>query len=90
MTTRLEDRIRDSQPANCIRSSLFLLPETDIFKGGKNMSHSTYSVLYDNEEVLARGMTLNTAMLLAKTLIQEWYNEPGLAITILRETPKED
>ena len=29
------------------------------------MSHSTYSILYDNEEVLARGMTLNTAMLLA-------------------------
>lgn len=27
-----EDRIRDSQPANCIRSSLFFLPETDIFK----------------------------------------------------------
>ena len=54
------------------------------------MSSSTYSVLYDNEEVLARGMTLNTAMLLTKTLMQEWYSEPGLAITILRETPKED
>lgn len=54
------------------------------------MSHSTYSILYDNEEVLARGMSLNTAMLLAKTLMQEWYSEPGLALTILRETPKED
>lgn len=51
---------------------------------------STYSVLCDNEEVLARGMTLNIAMLLAETLMQKWYSEPGLAITILRETPKED
>ena len=40
-----------------------------------------YEVLIDNE-VTARDMTLNTAMLLIRALINEYYNEHQMVVSI--------
>lgn len=48
------------------------------------MGIETYKVL-DGETVLARGMSLNTAILLIKALMMEYYADEELAYTIKRE-----
>lgn len=53
------------------------------------MEIETYKVL-DGETVLARGMSLNTAILLIKTLMMEYYADEELAYTIKRESKQEN
>lgn len=48
------------------------------------MSEDTYSVVY-GEVVLAKGMSLGTALILIEALMQKYYNESGLPYMIKRE-----
>lgn len=47
------------------------------------MNSEEYSVLYGNV-VLARGMTLGTALLLVEAMMQRYHQERGLSYTIKR------
>ena len=48
------------------------------------MNEYEYSVLYGNV-VLARGMTLGTALLLVEAMMQKYFNENPLEYSIKRE-----
>lgn len=43
-----------------------------------------FSVVID-DEVLARDMELDTALILASALFTKYYNEPDMKVTIARE-----
>jgi hypothetical protein len=43
-----------------------------------------YSVKID-DTVIAKGMSLGNAVIFVKALFEEWYNEPSLSITIVKE-----
>ena len=48
------------------------------------MNEYTYSVIVD-DRVIASGMALENALILAKALFEEWYLESGLKVTIQRD-----
>lgn len=48
------------------------------------MNEYKYSVVVENE-VIASGMTINTAIILVKALFQEWHNEADMKICIQRD-----
>ena len=52
------------------------------------MGTDTYTVLID-KSIIAMALSLEHAVMLVKALFNEYYAEPGLAISIQRE-PKED
>ena len=43
-----------------------------------------YSVKID-DTVMARGMSLGNAVIFVKALFEEWYKEPSISITIVKE-----
>jgi len=48
------------------------------------MGSDYYSVKID-DVVIARGMSLGNAVILVKALFEEWYKEPSISITIVKE-----
>lgn len=52
------------------------------------MNCDYYSVLY-NDIVLAKGMTLETALLLVKALFETYFNEYDIHYTIMKEPQKD-
>jgi len=49
------------------------------------MGCSTYSIIVENICV-AHGMSIDYALMFIKAIMQEYYNDPTLQITIARET----
>lgn len=48
------------------------------------MNEETYTIYSDNEKI-AEGMTLETALILIKGLMHTYYNEEKLSYSIVRE-----
>ncbi len=48
------------------------------------MGSNYYSVKID-DVVIAKDMSLGNAMILTKALFEEWYKEPSISITIVKE-----
>ena len=53
------------------------------------MGCDTYSVLVE-KICVGQGMSIDNAVIFLKALMQEFYNEPTLSITVQRESPKEE
>lgn len=49
------------------------------------MNEYTYSVIVD-KEIVAHEMTLKNALILAKALFEEYFNEEHISVTIQRDT----
>lgn len=43
-----------------------------------------YSVKID-DVIIARGMSLGNAVIFVKALFEEWYEEPSMSVTIVKE-----
>lgn len=54
------------------------------------MTEYTYAVFETNQRMVATEMSLEDALLLCKALMQEYYNDPMLNLTIVRNAPKEE
>lgn len=50
------------------------------------MTEDLYRIVSDDSVIIARWMKLDIALLLIKALMNEYYNEPYLAYTIVRES----
>lgn len=48
------------------------------------MGSDYYSVKID-DVVIAKGMSLGNAVILVKALFEEWYEEPSMSVTIVKE-----
>lgn len=48
------------------------------------MNSDYYSVKID-DVVIAKEMSLGNAVILVKALFEEWYEEPSISITIVKE-----
>lgn len=56
------------------------------------MEEVLYSVIDTNdrpEKVIAKDMTLDNATILLKALFNEYFREPGISYTIVRQFPDE-
>ena len=54
------------------------------------MTEYTYTVLESDHRMVATGMSLEDALILVKALMQEYYNDTMMKLTIVRNAPKED
>lgn len=48
------------------------------------MNEYTYSVIVD-AEIIAKGMSLNNALIMVEALFQKWHSESDINISIQRE-----
>lgn len=51
------------------------------------MGYDTYSII-DRDNVIAKSMPLETALILLKALFLEYGNDPLVSYTIEKDTPK--
>ena len=49
----------------------------------------TYTVVEDEQHIVATGMSLENALILVKALMEEYYADPMMSFTIVRNAPKE-
>lgn len=50
-----------------------------------NKMHSGYYSVKIGDVTIAKEMSLGNAVILVKALFEEWYKEPSLSITIVKE-----
>ena len=53
------------------------------------MSERLYTVLCNEEEVIARAMHVGDAVMLAETLLNKYWEDPEMSVTVRRERTDE-
>ena len=53
------------------------------------MTEYTYSVYETDQRMVATGMRLEDALILVKALMEEYYVDPMMSFTIVRDVPME-
>lgn len=54
------------------------------------MPEQKYAVFETNERLIADNMDLEDALLLCKAIMQEYYADPSLSVSIVRHRIRED